>query len=131
MSVPDPYTTLAELLRELAAKMPEKFQVVDGNYLHFSPEGKLPKVYEHCFDLDELSDPIFFSLDDMDAICAAVGMCFDVHRMGDGTWYGSGITIADDTIRCDSGFHPDKRIASVYATIACLRYAMGEKGETG
>lgn len=129
--MPDPYTTLAELLRKAAEKWPEKFQITDVEYMHFSPDGGLPKSYNQCIELAELSDPIVLSQDDMDAICGAVGMWFDVHHMGDGTWYGNGGTTIDYTIRCDTpDFFPDKRTASVHATIACLRFALEEKGRT-
>lgn len=119
------YEKLAGLLRQAVMVWPNTFQFSDAE------DGiviALPGIAE-TIHLVWLSDPRHFSQDHMDFIVSQIGMWFDIHHIGDGTWYGSGGTTTDDMIRCDSGFHPTKRTASVAATIACLEYALNARLE--
>jgi hypothetical protein len=118
-------TKLAELLRQAAEKLPDKFimshalgceaiLILDGG----------------GFELQGLDEPSNLTLDHMDAIAGAVGMEFEVGRMGRGDWVYF-IFSGDRAIRiAESGDgYKTKRSASIAALIACLEYTLGKERE--
>lgn len=116
-------TKLTELLRRIAEKEPEKFNI-GGDYFWVGDDWGLR--------LDRLDQSHIFSLDHMDAIAGALGMEFVVtleEPRVSTEWYfyiydqNSDIV---ESIPCPKGFD-SKRSASIAALCAILEYKLEEK----
>lgn len=114
-------TALADALRKCAEKWPEKFN--RAGTVMYLPGGSLTL-------LDTLGESGVFSLDNMDAVAAALGMWFDtVHAVSEqggdkytARWGELGMRSIDAV-----EWSPDKRTASLAALYAIITHTLEEK----
>ena len=124
-------TKLAELLRRIAEKEPEKFEIsLMGTVFALAADDSLPGFYIRHHD--RLNEQENFTLDHMDAIAGALGMEFEVRRIQRHCW---AIEVFDDVTPIsgdlDDSKHPTKRSASIAALCAILEHRYGPTtGET-
>jgi hypothetical protein len=124
---------LADLLRKIAEKMPEKVYVEEWNG-EMSGEAVLLGLFINGtweeYDITAIAEAHYQILDLLDAIAEAVGMRFTVimDSAGQyvGTWFRKdehrGWVLVDSSAWVDS-----KRPASIAALIACLEYTLGKE----
>lgn len=124
------YKHLAKLLRQAVQVFPKRFQIIEENP---SETYVILCTAKHkrrnTFCLQRLDDPMEMDLNDMDALCAGVGMLFDARYYGALGWasrcfYIGGLVQVGSSVTCST-----KERASVEGTILCFERSFADARE--